>query len=131
MLGVVAQQAVADGMERAGPGEPLRDRGCLAAELVVEGFAHDLVGAALHLDGGAPRERQHEDARRVDAAHGKVRHAMRERVGLAGARAGDDQQRTCAKTLPTGKRLTVGHRLALRSVQTSELFGRGHQYNNI
>ena len=50
VLGVVAQQAVADGMERAGPGEPLRDRLRLAAELVVEGFAHDLVGAALHLD---------------------------------------------------------------------------------
>ena len=80
---------------------------------------------------GAPREREHEDARGIDAAHRQMRHAMRERIGLAGAGAGDDQQRTRAKTLPAGKWFTVGHRLALRSVQTSELFGRGHQYNNI
>ena len=132
VLGVVAQQAVADRMERARPGEPLRNRRRLAAaELVVEGLAHDFVGATLHLDGRAAREGEHEDARRIDAAHRQVRHAMRERVGLAGARAGDDQQRARTETLPAGKWLTVGHRFALRSVQTSELFGRRHQYNNI
>ena len=118
-------------MERAGPGEALRNLRRLAAELVVEGLAHDVVGAALHLDGGAAREREHEDARRIDAAHGEVRDAMRERVGLARAGAGDDQQRTRAETLPAGKRLTVSHRPALRSVETTELFGRRHRYNNI
>ena len=103
----------------------------LAAELVIERLSHDLVGAALHLHGRAARERQHQDARRIDAAHGQVRDTMRERIGLASAGTRDDQQRTGAKALPAGKWLSVGHRSALRSVEASDLFGRGHRHNNI
>ena len=107
VFGVVAQQAVADRMERAGPGQALRELRGLAAELVVERFAHDFVRAALHLDGGTTREREHENARRIDAAHGEVRDAMRERVGLAGARTGDDQQRAGAETFSAGNSFAV------------------------
>ena len=52
-----------------------------------------LVRAAAHLGGGAPRESQHQDARRIDAVDHQMRDAVRQRVGLAGAGAGDDQQR--------------------------------------
>jgi hypothetical protein len=129
----MAQQAVADRVERARPGQALRDGLRLAAELVVERLAHDLVGAALHLGGRAARERQHEHARGIHATHGQVRHAMREGVGLARAGAGNDQQWARAKTLPAGKWFAVGHCPLLRSIETSELFGRGrrHRYNNI
>jgi hypothetical protein len=96
----VPQQAVADRVESARPGEALRNLRCLAAQLVVEGLAHDLVGAAFHLQRCTAREGEHEDARRIDAAHRQVRDAMRQRIGLAGARAGDDQQRAGAKALP-------------------------------
>ena len=60
---------------------------------VIERLARDLVRAAAHLGGGAAREGQHQDARRVDAVDHQVRDPVRERIGLAGARAGDDQQR--------------------------------------
>ena len=40
---------------------------------------------------------------------------------------GNDQQWACTESLPAGKWFTVGHRFALRSVQTSELFGRRHR----
>ena len=119
VLGVVPQQAVTNGMEGACPDEPLRQRAGLAAQLVVEGIAHDFIRAALHLDGGAARESEHQDARRIDAAHGQVRHAVRQRVGLAGTRARDDQQRPRTETLPAGKCFSVGHRPPLRSVETA------------
>src|SRR5262249_13971693 len=94
-------------------------------------LAHDVVGAALHLHGRAARECEHEDARRIDARQREMRDAMRDRVGLAGAGARDDEQRTGTVALPAWERLAVGHRLALRSVETSEFVGRGHRYNNI
>jgi hypothetical protein len=126
MFGVMAQQTIAHRVECARPGEPLRNRRRFVAELVVEGVAHDFIRATLHLDRRATGEREHEDARRIGAAHGEVCDSMRERVGLARACAGNDQQRTCAEALPTGKRLAIGHSLALRSIETCEFFARGH-----
>ena len=59
----------------------------------------DGLRAADHLLGRAPRERQHQDARRIDAVQHEMRGAMRQRVGLAGAGAGQDQQRAGADAL--------------------------------
>src|SRR5262249_32273831 len=57
-----------------------------------EHVSRDAPGSALHVGGGAPRERQQQDAARIDSAHDEMGDAMRQRVGLAGARARDDQQ---------------------------------------
>ena len=52
--------------------------------------------APLHLRRRAPREREQQDALRIGAVQRQMRDAMRQRVGLAGAGAGDDQQRPLA-----------------------------------
>ena len=57
--------------------------------------------------------------------HREVRDAMRQRICLAGTRAGDDQPRARAKAL-LPERLAMGHRLALRSVQLLEMRGLRH-----
>ena len=54
------------------------------------------VDAPQHLGGGAAGEREQQDAPRVGAAGDQVRHAVHQRRGLAGARAGDDEQRAVA-----------------------------------
>ncbi len=69
--------------------DQMSPRARVGAERAIE----DALGAALHLGGGAAREGQQQDAVRVGAAHHQMRDAMRQRVGLARARAGDDQQR--------------------------------------
>jgi hypothetical protein len=53
----------------------------------------DALGAPRHLGGGAPREGQEHDPPRIDAVEDEMRDAMRQRVGLAGAGAGQDQER--------------------------------------
>ena len=118
---VVAQQAVADRMEGAGPREPLRNRVADAAERLVERLLHDVVRAAAHLGGRAAREGQHEDARRIDAVDRQVRDAMGERVRLARARTGDDEQRAGLEAFASAKRLAVGDSLALRSVELFQM----------
>ena len=57
-------------------------------------FRDDGLRAPDHFLRGAAREGQHQDARRIDAVQHQVRGAVRQRVGLAGARAGQDEQRT-------------------------------------
>ncbi len=47
-----------------------------------------------HFLRGAARESQHEDARRIDAVQHQVRGSMRQGVGLARTRAGQNEQRT-------------------------------------
>ena len=64
-----------------------------AARVRAARAVEDALGAALHLGGGAAREGQQQDAVRVGAVHHQMRDAMRQRVGLARARARDDQQR--------------------------------------
>ena len=51
---------------------------------------------AQHLGGGAAREREQQDAARVGAALDEVGDAVHERGRLAGAGAGDDEQRAVA-----------------------------------
>ena len=56
----------------------------------------DRLDAAQHLGGGAAREREQQDAPRVGAALDEVGDAVHERGRLAGAGAGDDEQRSVA-----------------------------------
>ena len=64
-----------------------------AAAFVAEDLAGDALDAALHLRRGASGEGHQQDAARVGAREDQVGDAVRQRVGLAGAGAGDDQQR--------------------------------------
>ena len=103
-------------MERPRPAQPLLDGLTDTAERLVERFLRDVVRATPHFDGRTAREGEHQYASRVDTVNDEMRHAVCERICLAGAGPGDDQQRTCLESL-LGKRLSVGHSLTLRSVQ--------------
>ena len=87
--GILAQQARADAVEGAGPRQAGRRLAAAQAEHAVQHAA----GAARHLAGGTPRERQQQDALRIGAALDQPGNPVRQRVGLAGTGAGDDQQR--------------------------------------
>ena len=86
-LGVFAQQPRADAVEGAGPGERVGVAPLLPSTLRV------MRSTRRAISRGAPRERHQQDAARIGAVDDEMRDAMRERVGLARARAGDDQQR--------------------------------------
>ena len=88
---VVPQQTVADGMKGTRPAEALGDAVADSAQGFVERLARDFLRAAAHFSGRAARESQHQDTGRIHAVDHEVRHAMCQSVGLAGARAGDDQ----------------------------------------
>ncbi len=89
LRGVFAQEPRADGVEGAGPAQGFRHRPRLCAE---HGGA-DTLDAAAHLGRGPARKRQQHHAARVGAVRDQMRDAVRQRVGLAGAGAGDDQKR--------------------------------------
>ena len=86
---ILAQKPRADCMERAGPGKGV----CHHTGLGSQHLGRDALDTALHLRRGAAREGQQHHAARIDARDDKMRHAMRQRVGLAGAGACNDQQR--------------------------------------
>ena len=86
-LGVDAQQAVGDGVERAAPDAAGRRRRRAATMR---------RGALEHLLGRAAGEGQQQDALGVDARGDQVGDAVGERARLAAAGAGDDQQRAVA-----------------------------------
>ena len=56
-------------------------------------LARDALDPPRHLGGGAARKRHQQDAARIGAADDQMGDPMGERVGLAGSRAGDHQQR--------------------------------------
>ena len=89
LIGMLAQQARTDRVERAGPAQRLAGRG---------GFAgHDLprdpFDAPGHLGRRAPRERHQQDAPRIGAVNDQVGHAMGEGVGLPRAGPSDHEER--------------------------------------
>ncbi|MGF6657603.1 hypothetical protein OKW34_008193 [Paraburkholderia youngii] len=88
---VFAQQPRADAVKRARPRQPLRERG--ACTDGGSRGAGDACHAAGHFERRAAREGQQQDALRIGALHHQISGAMRERVGLAGARARDHEQR--------------------------------------
>jgi hypothetical protein len=85
----LAQQPRADGVERARPRQAAAQHPRVGSEHV----RGDALDAALHLGGGPARERQQHDAARIGATDDQVGDAMRQRVGLAGPGAGDDEER--------------------------------------
>ena len=87
---VDAQQAGGTGVERAAPDALGGAAGAVAAR------RERRLDPAQHLGGGAAREREQQDAPRVCPALDEVRDAVHERRRLAGAGAGDDEQRAVA-----------------------------------
>jgi hypothetical protein len=120
MAAVMAQQTVADRMESARPREALRDRVTHADQRLIQRLLHDVVRTPAHFSCGTASEREHEDASRVDTVNREMRHTMRQRIRLARARAGDDQQRPRLESLRR-HRLAIGDGLALRAVQFLEM----------
>ncbi len=86
MIGVLPQQAGADSVERPRPGER---RG----RALAEGPRRDALRPAHHLVGRAAREGQQQDAERIGAGFDQPHDAVRQGRGLAGAGAGNDQER--------------------------------------
>ena len=109
-LRVLAQQAVADRMVCAGPeqasGGAAQVGVCVG--LRPQRLRGDALRPAQHLLGGAAREGQQQDSFGRDALEQQVRDAMRERIGLARAGAGDDQQRTGRETGSTRRAICSG-----------------------
>ena len=95
-FGIFAQQPRAYGVERPGPGEPLGHRAVRAAKL-----KQDQVDPADHFRRRAPGKRQQHHASRIGALPDQPRHPMRQRRGLAGTSAGDDEQRSRLGQWPT------------------------------
>lgn len=76
-------------MEGAGPGQRVGQH----ARVVAQHLAADALDTAAHLVGGAAGKGHQQDATRIGAVEDQVRDPVGQRIGLAGARAGDDQQR--------------------------------------
>ena len=89
-VGVLAQQPRADAVE--GPG-PRQHRVRHARPLLAQHRPTMRFDAPGHLRRGAAGEGQQQDAARIGALDHEVGDAVRQRVGLARAGAGDDQQR--------------------------------------
>ncbi len=121
MPGIVTQQPVADGMEGAGPAQPLRDGLTDPAQRLIERFLRDLMRAPAHLHSRPTREGQHENPAGVHTMDDQVGYAMCQRVGLARARAGNDQQWTALDPLVVREQFAKGHSLSLRPVQLLEM----------
>jgi hypothetical protein len=116
---VQSQQPVADGVERAGPVHGVAREHAAAAAGAPPRARHglargpdDALGAPAHLHRGPARERQQENATRIRAANHQMRHAVGQRVGLARAGPGNDQQRLHA---------LVRHGLALGGIERGQI----------
>ncbi|MDT4830740.1 hypothetical protein FQZ97_642150 [compost metagenome] len=88
LRGVLAQQPRADAVEGAGPRQRRR-----AFRLQAQHARQHLARAALHFLCGAAREGEQQQPLRIDPARDQVRHAVRQRAGLARAGTGDHEQR--------------------------------------
>jgi hypothetical protein len=89
LVGVFPQHASADAMKGAGPAERVGHR----AGIVADHLAGDPLYALCHLGRRAARKCHQQDAPGIGAVHHQMRHAMGQRVGLAGTRAGYHQKR--------------------------------------
>lgn len=101
-------------MKRARPGEP-----DAAGRAAVARAGDDAVRAAHHLLRRPAREREQQDPLRRDPVDDQMRDPVREGVGLAGAGAGDDEQRARAPSAARG--FTVLHRGSLGGVEMGEI----------
>ena len=88
LLGMFAQQPRADAVKGAGPGQRVgHDAGIVAQHL-----PRDSLDACFHFGSCAAGKRHQQDAAGIGAADDQMGDAMRQRVGLAGAGAGNHQQ---------------------------------------
>ena len=113
--GMFAQDADADAVEGAGPGKAGDHRGRRRAE----DLAGDALDAPDHLLRRLPGEGHQQHPPRVGAREDQMRHTVRQRAGLAGARTRDDQQRT------RDLAVAMQHGAALGFVQPVEIAGGG------
>lgn len=91
---MLSEEPGGDGVEGAAPDAAAGDRarGCSGGGGAGQ-FAEDAVDAAEHFGSGAAGEGEQEDSFGWDAAVDQAGDAMGEGGGLAGAGAGDDQER--------------------------------------
>jgi len=76
------------------------------------------VGSARHLERGAPGESQQQETVRVGTVQDQMRQPMNERLGLARARAGRNQQ---GRRRPSAAADAVFDRAALRRIQFAQM----------
>ncbi len=131
MLGEQPQDAIADRVKRAGPQQAALHAAIARLAAFLEHGGHDGLRAADHFLRGAAREGQHQDARRVDAVQHQMSGAMRQRIGLAGSRAGQDEQRTRADAFVLDRRAEGGGTalLGVERVERVGLLGLHHDEN--
>ncbi|MNS66889.1 hypothetical protein D3C72_1001200 [compost metagenome] len=121
LFGINAQQACADAVKCAGPGQRVGESPRIAAEDV---FA-DTLHAARHFRGGTPRKRHQQNTAGIGAIHDQMCDTVGQRVGLARTGPGDDQQRPGRVAVCQPNAML--HRLALLFV---ELFQIGNRHAN-
>ena len=133
MLGVQPQNAAPHRVEGARPQQPRGDTSISRLAALLQHFRHDLLGAPDHSLRRPPRERQHQNARRIHAVQHQVRGTVCERIGLSGAGARQDQQRARFDSLALGCDRAEGGGPSLRGVQFVECAGgfRLHHKNYI
>jgi hypothetical protein len=90
-------------------------KGCTPAALL-EGLIRNQFRTTQHFLRGSTSECQQENALGCDAIQKQMCDTVRERIGLAGARACDDQKRTRFHAAPRGS--SEGCGLQLGSIQT-------------
>ena len=86
---IFSQEASTDGVKRSRPTQSIRHRSGLGPERL----RGDPLNAPLHFGGGASRKREQHHAARIGARGNQVGDAVGERVGLAGTRTRDDEER--------------------------------------
>ena len=93
VFGRQPQYAAAHGVKSTRPHQPRGDAPVSRLTALLHRFRHDLLRASNHVLRRPPRERQHENARRIDAVQHQVRSTVRQRIGLSGTGACQDEQR--------------------------------------
>ena len=94
LLGILAQQARPDAMERAGPRQGIGHH----AGLVAHRLPRDPFNPLCHLGCRPPRKRHEQDPPRVGAVDDQVGNPVRQGVGLAGTGTGNHQKRAAGQS---------------------------------
>ncbi len=108
-LGVHAQQTVGDGVEGAGPGNAASRAGRSVRFLadLAACLGNDALRAPGHLLCRPTGKGEQEDSLGIGSVEDEVRDPVCQRLGLAGAGAGDDEQR-CARCAVTAHSVLDG-----------------------
>ena len=114
LIGIVAQKPRADAMEGASPAQRVGHH----AGVLAHHFSRDPLDAFAHLRRGAAREGHQQDAAGIGAVDDQMGDPMGEGVGLAGAGAGNDEERR-ANVAASGH--AVLHGPALRRIERLQI----------